>query len=89
MTVRQLVMPLQSESGRSRLSALGELFCTPATTDKAARAAWRSANWRSRQRERLQDEQATRAGLISWRDLAQTPREHSLHAPGAHVSVDR
>jgi hypothetical protein len=71
------VLPAQSESGRSR-PHWASCSAHPQRPTRPPRAAWRSANWRSRQRERLQDEQAARARLISWRDLAQIPVEHAV-----------
>jgi hypothetical protein len=56
--------------GGGRMSSLGELIYTPVTTDKAARAAWRSASWRARQRD--EHPRATRVGAIS------IPAEHRV-----------
>jgi hypothetical protein len=38
----------------------------------------RTASWQSRQREKLRNEAAARAGLISWRDLSRIPVEHQV-----------
>jgi hypothetical protein len=40
----------------------------------------RTASWQARQREKLRNEAAARAGLISWRDLSRIPVEHQVGA---------
>jgi hypothetical protein len=66
------------------LSALAQVIApTPASTDKAARAAWRAKQWRVSQKTKRENHlhMAALQGLISWRDIAGIPEEHETPGP--------
>jgi hypothetical protein len=56
---------------------------TPASTDKAARAAWRAKQWRAGQKAKHEQRlhMAALQGELSWRDIANIPIEHDTPGP--------